>query len=162
MTETGSLGFHGKLPLRGDFVQRRVAGDFLGGWDPWLERCVHRSREVLGDDWLNAYLTSPMWRFAASAGVCGSSPCTGVLMPSVDAVGRYYPLTLVRPLPEGSSLLSLAAEQGAWFEAVEELALSALADDPAFDLEGFDQSLRALGRRLQPRTADPDSRLLAP
>ncbi len=162
MAESGSLGFHGKLPLRGDFVQRRVAGDFLAAWDPWLERCVHRSREVLGNDWLKAYLTSPMWRFVTSAGVCGGLPCTGVLMPSVDAVGRYYPLTLVQALPDGCSLLSLAAEQGAWFEAVEELALRALADDPAFDLDGFDQSLRALGRRLQPRTADPDSRLLAP
>lgn len=162
--ETGSqgLGFHGKLPARGDFVRRRVSGDFLQNWDPWLERCIHQSRQQLGEAWLDAYLTSPIWRFALIAGVCGDLPCTGVLMPSVDAVGRYYPLTLVRTLPRDSALLSLATEEHAWFEALERLALSALEGEEDFDLEGFDQSVQDLGRRLAPRVAEAHSRLLEP
>lgn len=162
MAGATTLGFYGKLPYRGDFVRRRVAGEFLAVWDPWLARCVHRSRQVLGEGWLDAYLTSPIWRFAVSAGVCGESPATGVLMPSVDAVGRYYPLTLVGALPAESSLLGLAVQEGSWFEQLEALAMSVLEDEPAADLERFDQAVSAHGQRLQSWAADAGSRLLAP
>ncbi|PMR67026.1 type VI secretion system-associated protein TagF [Halomonas heilongjiangensis] len=157
-----TLGFHGKLPCRGDFVRRRVAGDFLSAWDPWLSRCMHDSHRLLGEGWLDAYLTSPLWRFAVSAGVCGEKPATGLLMPSVDAVGRYYPLTLVGALPAESSLFGLAVQEGAWFEELEALAMSVLEDDPAVDLEQFDLAVSAHGARLQPWAADAASRLLAP
>lgn len=157
-----ALGFHGKMPWRGDFVRRRVPGEFLAVWDPWLARCVHCSRQALGEGWLDAYLTSPIWRFAVSAGVCGESPATGILMPSVDAVGRYYPLTLVGALPAESSLLGLAVQEDAWFERLEALAMSVLEEDPAVDLERFDEAVSAHGQRLQPWVADAGSRLLAP
>jgi type VI secretion system protein ImpM len=156
------LGFHGKLPCRGDFVRRRVAGEFLEVWDPWLSRCMHDSRQRLGEGWLDAYLTSPLWRFALSAGVCGAKPATGVLMPSVDSVGRYYPLTLVGALPADSSLFGLAVQEGSWFEQLEALAMSVLEEDTAVDLERFDQAVSAHGQRLRPWVADAGSRLLAP
>jgi type VI secretion system protein ImpM len=44
------------------------------------------------------YLTFPVWRFLLPVGVLGSTAWTGVLMPSVDRVGRYFPLTLATPL----------------------------------------------------------------
>lgn len=157
-----ALGFHGKLPCRGDFVRRRVAGEFLGVWDAWLSRCMHDSHRLLGEGWLDVYLTSPLWRFALSAGVCGEKPATGLLMPSVDAVGRYYPLTLVGTLPVESSLFGLAVQEGAWFEELEALAMSVLEDDPAVDLEQFDQAVSAHGGRLQPWAADAASHLLDP
>ncbi|MCG6657481.1 type VI secretion system-associated protein TagF [Halomonas campisalis] len=156
------LGFHGKLPCRGDFVRRRVAGDFLAVWDPWLSRCLHDAHQRLGEGWLDAYLTSPLWRFALSAGVCGETPATGVLMPSVDAVGRYYPLTLVGGLPEGSSLFGLAVQEGGWFEELEALAMSVLEEETAHDLERFDEAVRVHGERLHPWVADDASQLLAP
>ena len=58
------VGFFGKLPSHGDFVRRRVADDFVAGWDAWLQSCLAQSRETLGDEWLDTYLTSPVWRFA--------------------------------------------------------------------------------------------------
>ncbi len=147
------MGFHGKLPSHGDFVRRRVTGEFLGVWDAWLGQCLHHTRRALGDAWLDAYLTSPIWRFALSARVCGAAPSTGVLMPSVDAVGRYYPLTLVRSLPAGSCLPALAVEEHQWFTSLEELALSVLETHEAFDLQVFDEAVLALGEQLLPRVA---------
>ncbi|MEX0731298.1 MAG: type VI secretion system-associated protein TagF [Aquisalimonadaceae bacterium] len=161
MADVQQLGFHGKLPSHGDFVRRRVSGVFLGVWDSWLESCLQASRRSLGQSWLDAYLTSPIWRFALSANVCGAAPCTGVLMPSVDAVGRYYPLTLVTPLPAGSCLPALAIEHPQWFASLEELALSALGDGESFDFAAFDQALLALSGRLVPRVAEDDGRQLA-
>jgi len=63
------LGFYGKLPSHGDFVRRRVTSEFLDTWDAWLARCIDSSHGVLGGDWLDAYLTSPIWHFALGSGV---------------------------------------------------------------------------------------------
>lgn len=97
-------GFYGKLPALGDFVSRRLPRQFIEPWDQWLQSAIAASREQLGSDWLDVYLTSPIWRFGLGAGVCGTGAWAGVLMPSVDKVGRYYPLTLAVPVPEAQSL----------------------------------------------------------
>ncbi len=53
----------------------------------------------------------------------------GVLMPSVDRVGRRFPLTLMSPLEtQGSALLTHFREERLFAQA-EDLALSALEDD---------------------------------
>lgn len=142
------LGFFGKVPAHGDFVRRRVSGDFLAAWDPWLRAVVDATRRALGDDWLDIYLTSPVWRFAATPGVCGERACAGVVMPSVDAVGRYFPLTLVAELPAATDPFGVVSELAPWFDRAEALALSALDEQPAFELEAFDLQAVALGAEL--------------
>lgn len=146
------LGFYGKLPSHGDFLRRRVSGDFLGIWDTWLQGGIHHSRQQLGDSWLQAYLTSPIWRFALAPDVSGAAPCVGILMPSVDAVGRYFPLTVVCALPESIRLLELPVRHDAWFAELEELALGALAAEDGSRVDAFEQALLALGPRLPIRT----------
>jgi type VI secretion system protein ImpM len=135
-------GFYGKLPTLGDFVSRRLSRLFIEPWDAWLQGSLAASREQLGDEWLDIYLTSPIWRFALSPGVCGPGAWAGVLMPSVDRVGRYFPLTIASPVGDPDNLVHLFEYGGHWFEALEELALDALED--GFDLEAFDQSLQSL------------------
>ena len=87
------VGFYGKLPSHGDFLRRRVSDAFVAAWDAWLQHCMAASRAALGDRWLDVYLTSPVWRFACAPGVAGAAPVVGVMAPSVDRVGRYFPLT---------------------------------------------------------------------
>ena len=67
--------------------------------------CLAASHAALGDRWLDVYLTSPAWRFVFGPGACGPSPVIGLMAPSVDRVGRYFPLTLVAELPQYASLL---------------------------------------------------------
>jgi type VI secretion system protein ImpM len=97
----------------------------------------------MGEAWLEAYLTSPIWRFALSAGLCGDAAAAGVLMPSVDRVGRYFPLTIVAMLATADDLLAVPVAAAAWFGKAEGLVRSALAD--AFDFDGFDAQVAALG-----------------
>lgn len=52
------------------------------------------SKEQSGNEWLDYYLTSPVWHFSLSAGVCCEQAVVGTLIPSVDNVGRHYPFTL--------------------------------------------------------------------
>ena len=87
-------GFYGKVPARGDFVRAGLPRDFTDPWDDWLQTVIAGSRVQMGEDWLPAYLESPVWRFVLPMGLCGTFAAMGVMMPSVDKAGRYFPLTL--------------------------------------------------------------------
>jgi type VI secretion system protein ImpM len=121
------VGLYGKLPTHGDFLRRRVAEDFVAGWDAWLQHSIADSRTALGERWLDTYLTSPVWRFALGAGACGSAAVAGVLVPSVDRVGRYFPLTLVWATPSEFSALEVAMRYQRLFERAERLVVDSLA-----------------------------------
>jgi type VI secretion system protein ImpM len=136
------LGFFGKLPARGDFVTRRLTRDFTDPWDGWLQDAIAMSAQQLGADWLDTYLTAPIWRFLLSAGVCGRQPMLGVMMPSVDRVGRYFPLTLAVSVGDSAMPAKAMLTAAPWFDAVEQLALSALEDDA--DLDRIDREAEAI------------------
>lgn len=134
-------GFYGKLPSHGDFVRRRLTGSFVGLWDSWLQTAIARSKDQLGAEWLDIYLSSPLWRFVFTPGVCGPDMSAGVLMPSVDKAGRYFPLTMVVNLPDPVNPLPLAAEYDDWFSRAESILLSALDDTARFELDEFDRQI---------------------
>ena len=136
-------GFYGKLPSRGDFVTRRLPRPFVEAWDRWMQTAVEASREHLGESWLSIYLTSPIWRFDMSAGLCGELPIAGVLMPSVDRVGRYFPLVVAVPLPDCGNAAALPGSAGDWFARLETIALAAL--DEACEFEQFDAMVESAG-----------------
>jgi len=148
---TNTPGLHGKVPSHGDFVTRRLARSFLDDWDAWLQQAIAASKADLGDQWLDVYLTSPIWSFVLGPGICGSDAWAGVLMPSVDRVGRYFPLTIAVPLPETLSPGDVIAAGGDWFDRARSLALSSLDDE--FSLEIFDEAVANLG----PVSDEPDS-----
>lgn len=140
--DQATSGCFGKMPLQGDFVSRGLPSVFVDVWDHWLQEAMMRSRNQLGASWLDWYLASPIWRFVLSAGICGDHPWIGLLMPSVDRVGRYFPLTLASRLPATADLGTAFSDGKFWFAEAERLALSCLRDD--FDLDSFDKKLRAL------------------
>ncbi|MEA3183143.1 MAG: hypothetical protein QOI59_6666 [Gammaproteobacteria bacterium] len=142
-----TVGFFGKLPSHGDFIERRVDSEFRDRWDEWMQRCIVESQQELGGRWLDCYLTSPMWRFYLCDGVAGSASYAGVLLPSVDRVGRYFPLTVVVQLPIGIAAADFAQAAAGWFEEIEQLCGDAL-QNPEFDLGAFDAALQASADKL--------------
>jgi type VI secretion system protein ImpM len=133
----GIPGWHGKLPTLGDFASRRLDPDFIEAWDAWLAGGLMRLQQADSEGWLAAYLASPSWRFwllpGALPGPAGRWGWAGVLMPSVDRVGRYFPLTLALPLPvEPSNAPALAALWG-WLAQLDALAADALHEDWSAD-----------------------------
>lgn len=132
-------GFVGKLPSHGDFISRRLPADLLVPWEAWLDAGLERSREMLGEGWLKAYLSSPIWCFSLAPGCCSDRLVAGIMMPSLDRVGRYYPLTIMAPVRADRSATAIALGATEWFTRMEALALSCLADD--FDFERFDTGI---------------------
>lgn len=115
------VGVFGKLPALGDFLVRGLAPAFTEAWHDWLERGLAAARDALGEEFLPAYMAAPAWRFTLSAGLADELPMTGVMVPSVDAVGRWFPLTLAAAAPR--------AEED-WYGALETHARLALGDEP--------------------------------
>jgi type VI secretion system protein ImpM len=145
-------GLYGKLPCAGDFVTRSLPATFVMHWDDWLQRCLLASRTKLGGRWTEVYLHSPLWRFALQPQVCGPQAWAGVLMPSVDRAGRYFPLTLAAPVPTGASaLLSVTAAEH-WYAQLEGIALWSL--QPEATLEEIESQLVRLPLAGVPAEAD--------
>lgn len=135
------IALFGKLPARRDFIARNVPGPVLEVVEPWLQESLAQSRESLGKGWLELYLAAPMWRFWWARSLAGAG-AAGVLMPSVDRMGRYFPLLgFVLAPREVDFALPSAADDG-WYLALETALLSALSE--AATLEGLLDELALL------------------
>jgi type VI secretion system protein ImpM len=89
------IGFFGKLPGYGDFIQRNVCPDFAKNWDNWLLKSLDASHQQLGENWRPSYFSSPIWRFVLNKGALSKTTVVGLMMPSVDKAGRCYPFTVI-------------------------------------------------------------------
>lgn len=129
VTSALAAGFYGKVLTRGDFVSRRLPRVFLSYWDRWLQKSLRDATQGFGVRWVDSYLHAPIWRFALAPRVCSNTAWCGVLMPSVDRVGRFFPLTVAAQRAEpicAADMLGLKYD--AWFDGVERTMLATLSD----------------------------------
>jgi type VI secretion system protein ImpM len=125
---------YGKLPAKRDFVAVAVPRPVLAVLEPWLQGGLSASRLRLGDAWQDTFLCAPIWRFWLGAEICGGTTVAGAFMPSVDGVGRYFPLAVLGCAEAPNAIPPPELDpQEAWFAAVESLLLSALAPDATFE-----------------------------
>lgn len=135
-------GYYGKVPTHGDFVSGSLPRSFIGPWDTWLQQAMATSRQQIGENWLNHYLTAPPYHYVLSPNLCGEHIWMGVMIPSVDSVGRYYPLTLCRTVSALANPLNLFEQHKRWFADAQTLLLSCLEED--FVLDDFEEKLKYL------------------
>ncbi|NYS25645.1 type VI secretion system-associated protein TagF [Rhodobacteraceae bacterium 2376] len=122
----GAFGAFGKLPALGDFLRAGTPPGFVEPWDAWVQRAMMTARNTLGVRWHDCYFSAPIWRFTLAHGLAGRLPVMGILMASVDRVGRHFPLTLMAPLPQGTSSVQAHLSAEGTFVRLENLALEAL------------------------------------
>jgi type VI secretion system protein ImpM len=151
-------GWHGKLPSLGDFASRRLDAAFIDAWDSWLAAGLLGLRERNPAGWLDAYLASPSWRFLLMPGVlpgaAGAQGWAGVLMPSVDRVGRYFPFTIVQPLGDAPRSTQQMRSLWFWLGRLDELAADALQDD--WNVERLEYELARMAAPDLAPLASPD------
>lgn len=137
-------GFYGKMPATGDFVTRRLTGEFVRLWDRWLAQHLV---PLFGQD---IWAPSTALRFLAGPNSFGAS--AGIILQSADKVGRQFPLSVVALLPEAPVALTHAE---AWFAGIEEAATAAQRGELTPDQ--LDAALAALPMPL----AEPGEELIA-
>ena len=132
------IGFFGKLPARGDFLTRGVPPEVLTPWEKWLEAAMGGARQQLGQTWSQVYERASVWRFWIGGGLLGA-PMTGVLAPSVDRVGRCFPLTFVLTGPaETLPAPPLVGSGNAdWYVAMDRAAIEARHPRFEGDVDGL-------------------------
>jgi type VI secretion system protein ImpM len=136
-------GWFGKLAMLGDFAHRRLPAGVVQRCDEWLSQGVAHSRQQLGDAWLEAYLTAPVWAFACAPRVIDAAWWFGVLMPSVDAAGRYFPLLVACDANGAPTDAAALAALSRWYSAAADSALATL--QLRATLDAFEAQLAALG-----------------
>ncbi|ORE97226.1 type VI secretion-associated protein [Aurantimonas sp. 22II-16-19i] len=124
-----SFAVFGKLPQRRDFVEHRLPRPLLLAWEGFLQAGMAAARRTLTTEFEADYLVMPAWRFFLGAGCCEVAGL-GVLVPSVDAMGRLFPLSILALAPQGAAF-DLAAHERieAGLALIEARLLSALRAD---------------------------------
>jgi type VI secretion system protein ImpM len=133
-------GWFGKLASLGDFAQRRLPADWVRACDDWLSRALAASRAELGERWLDTYLTAPLQRFGWAPGVVDERWWFGVLMPSCDSVGRYFPLVIAQPRRRAPEDRISLDHLELWLDHLARAAMGTL-DDGATTVDEFEALL---------------------
>lgn len=136
-------GLFGKVPQKRDFLSVNTPSMVLTPFETWLQSAVAASRNELGRTWQDHYLVSPIWRFWIGEQILGTA-VAGALMPSVDQVGRYFPLSILYYAePEDDLPPPLLAPLDHWYGEIEQRLLRALSEETDAYLGGV---LLGLGR----------------
>lgn len=139
MSASNAPGWFGKLSMLGDFASRRLEPSWVQSCDQWLSAGVRASQEALGERWLATYLAAPVWRFAWGPGVVDARWWFGVLMPSCDSVGRYFPLLIVQPRAQPPLDRVALDHLELWWAHQARCGLATLADGAT--LQAFEDAL---------------------
>ncbi len=143
----GGFGAFGKMPALGDFFRIGTASEMVTPWDTWVQQIMVAARANLTARFEECYMSAPIWRFALAPSVAGAQGVLGVMMPSVDRVGRQFPLTLmVQTGSQDQAPLRNLIWQRPVLDALEALALDCLDDTMTKD---------ALQARLAPLELGP-------
>jgi type VI secretion system protein ImpM len=137
----GAPGWYGKLAGLGDFAHRRLPADWLQACERWLAQAMPGARDALGERWLQVYLHAPVLRFGWAPGVVDRRWWFGLLMPSCDNVGRYYPLVIAHPREQAPRDRIALDHLERWFAHVARSAMRTL-DEGSGAIDAFEQALQ--------------------
>lgn len=128
-SDRGGFGLFGKYPQKPDFVAHGLSAPIRAPLESWIVAGYHQSRTALGDDWKDRFLSAPILRFWIGARVMGAG-CIGAMMPSVDQVGRYFPLILYYGWSDGAEIAPPVDDgHERWFADLEAALLATLRGD---------------------------------
>jgi type VI secretion system protein ImpM len=134
---TGAPGWYGKLPSLGDFAHRRLSARFIARWDEWLLTCLAATLAEAQDS-AQAMPIAPV-RFWLAPQLCDGQAMCGILVASLDRVGRRFPLTIAtatdRTPPDDVG-------DHPWFEQTESTVLNAI--DLRMTVDDFEAALAGL------------------
>ncbi|MCY0095177.1 type VI secretion system-associated protein TagF [Hoeflea ulvae] len=124
------VGLYGKYPEKRDFIALNMPRPVLQPLEKWIQSGLAASKEKLGRAWGDHYMIQPIWSFRLGASITGVD-CLGAMAPSVDGVGRTFPLVILAHAPEESggypSIGVLDPDH--WFPDVHDRLLHALDEE---------------------------------
>lgn len=77
--------FYGKLPAHGDFISRGLDQKSAKSVDIWLSEVIQRGQNQWGESFVTQFKSAQPWLFDGET-------LAAIMMPSMDKVGRLFPL----------------------------------------------------------------------
>ena len=149
------IGLFGKLPAKGDFMSKAVPASVLQPWESWLNRVAPGARHHLGEAWDGVYAAAPVWRFWVGELVWGQA-IAGAIVPSIDKVGRQFPLCLI--LSEGGAAHPAPPVVGRgnerWYAQLDDALLRARSEAFQGDVDALLAGLSLPDGATQPLVED--------
>ncbi|MDQ0134388.1 type VI secretion system protein ImpM [Neorhizobium galegae] len=141
-SEADRIGFFGKLPTHGDFVSSGLGRKLQGALDAWLQASLQAIQAEFGNQWERRFRSMPSWRFIVERDLWGPATLAGVIVPSLDRVGRNFPLVVAAQLHGFSGDPRSLCLDDTWFIATEGLAETSARRD--FDIDTFTTGMKRL------------------
>jgi type VI secretion system protein ImpM len=150
-----AFGVFGKLPQKRDFIALNLPRMVLEPFETWLQSAVAASRSELGAAWQELYLVSPIWRFWIGGEIFGVT-CAGALIPSVDKVGRFFPLAIIYCADKDAGIVAPPFDPlDAWYAAIEERLLTVLQDNAQIEVDRLTEGLAVPESAVEPPAPQP-------
>ena len=117
MPEISALGWYGKLPATGDFLQRRLPEAIVNSWSNWFQLgLTHWHHHRTGNS--EVFSRTPVWNFALPATLGVQRVQIGCMVPSRDRVGRAFPLMALQSVPVSHWHPAQLTVSGDWFDSL--------------------------------------------
>ncbi len=126
------IGLFGKIPMRGDFLSSALPRSFQDKVEHWVRAGFVEAKK--NPNWHSEYLSSPIWQFATARGYFDNNAWCGIIMPSVDAVGRNFPMIIA---------MQVDAVRQDILQMAQALAQEALGDN--IDVTAWENEILGLG-----------------
>ncbi|QKJ85678.1 type VI secretion system protein ImpM [Paramixta manurensis] len=144
MSHYPAIGWYGKLPSAGDFLQRRFPDALTKQWTHWFQVGLlnwQKSEEQRAGE-ARQFSNAPVWNFVVPPMLGGQLVQMGCLLPARDSVGRQYPICALcsfTPAEWNPQQLALAGE---WYQQLGRTLLHAVRN--GYSVEQLDQALLAI------------------
>jgi len=149
---TTHIGWYGKIPAEGDFLQRRLPNMVINRWAHWFQSGLLNLQHELLENCQHPFGLAPVWNFVIPAPLGNQYVQMGCLLPARDRVGRYYPVCAMRLWSLEcwqKQQLHLAAQ---WYYQLGHRLLNGVRN--GLSAEQLDQSLLAIPEPPTPIVGD--------
>lgn len=94
-----TVGYYGKLPQRGDFLYFNINRQFKVVLDNWFQNGLRLLQSAYSESWEHVFMKGAHWRYAYYTPTISDNAFVGVIIPSLDRSGRYFPFSIMATLP---------------------------------------------------------------
>lgn len=152
MNHYPAIGWYGKLPSAGDFLQRRFPEVLLRQWSHWFQVGLHAWQQEgeLNQEVTRQFSRAPVWNFVVPPILDSQFIQVGCLLPARDSVGRQYPVCALCRFTEAEWSPQRLSMSGEWFNVLGRTLLHGVRAH--YTAEQLDQALTAI-----PAPPDPAS-----
>lgn len=150
MSHSPAIGWYGKLPSAGDFLQRRFPDALTRQWTHWFQVGLlnWQKNEELRPGEPHRFAKAPVWNFVVPPMLGSQLVQMGCLLPARDSVGRQYPVCALFSFTPAEWSTGRLAMAGEWYQQLGRTLMQAVHQ--GYTAEQLDRALLSIPAPQEP------------